>query len=152
MADPEQMEVEELLGEVRPLQERYGRGDPWRVLVICLLLNQTDGRVVARQLPAFFERFPVAPALAAAGSDAVAALLEPLGMHHRRGRLLVQLSRAYVREGWEDPLELPGVGSYAREAWRLFVEEDPEFQPQDPVLRAVATRMRKGLRPEGEPW
>lgn len=150
MPDRGQLEIAGLLDEVHPLQEEYGAGDPWRVLVICLLLNQTDGRMVARELPGFFRRFPDPHALAGAGEGTVRLMLEHLGLY-RRARLLVDLSRAYLAGGWEDPTDLPGVGDYAADAWRLFVDEDPWFDPQDKVLRAVAARMRAGSVSDAPP-
>lgn len=141
-----QIEIPELLEAVHPLQERWAKGDPWRVLAICLLLNRTDGRVVARHIEGIFRRWPDAGRMAAARPATLEEALRPLGLHRRRARLLRRMSAAYEAGGWTDPGELPGVGTYAREAWRIFVEGDPDFDPSDRALRQAAARDRRHNR------
>lgn len=117
---------------VATLQERT-RGDPWRCLVVCVLLNRTRGSVAEPYLWELFRRWPNASNLAVADEDEVADLLRPLGLQRRRASILVRLSRGYVAG---DPVEsLPGVGRYALDSWALFVEERRDVEPDDRVLR-----------------
>jgi len=102
-------------------------GDPWRVLVACVLLNRTDGPKVKGVVGALFGAYPGAEAMAeasAAPGGRLCALLQPLGMHLKRARTLVAMSAAYldVPGGWDgdDPKQLPGCGKYAADAFTIF--------------------------------
>lgn len=115
------------------LQERT-RGDPWRCLVSCVLLNLTKGVDAEPVLWEILRRWPDAPSLAAADRAEVEALLRPLGLQRRRSASLLRLSAEYAAGEWSDPIELHGVGRYARESWALFVELVRVERPSDKVL------------------
>lgn len=103
--------------------------DPWRVLVACVLLNRTDGPKVRGAIGELFSAFPTAEAMAEASADpggVLCGILQPLGMHLRRARNLVAMSRSYldVPGGWDgdDPKQLPGCGKYAADAFAIFCQ------------------------------
>jgi hypothetical protein len=105
----------------------------WRVLVACVLCNQTPGE----------RADDPATALCWAGPEAVARMTEArlarklrfLGLQRQRARILIALSRAWL-EGGRDVLALPGCGPYAADAYLIFVEGRRDLAPDDHVLAA----------------
>ena len=65
--------------------------------------------------------------------------------HVKRTSTLLRLSTAFSSGGWSDPVELPGVGPYARDAWAIFVEGGTDVAPKDGHLcRYVEWRRSSG--------
>lgn len=136
---------------------------PWRLLIACALLNKTGRMLVDRTLPAFFQKWPVPEVLATNGdkSTELENMLEPLGFHRRRSRMLVRFSQEYLdamaREG--NPLlmtsvkKLHGVGRYAADAYCIFVRRETlSVRPADIYLdwftEFQACKDRKSLDPD----
>lgn len=99
-----------------------GAFHPWQVLVIEILLQQTQAPRVAAFIPAFFDRYPTLSRLRACGESAIAEALRPLGLHRRRAARLCALAVRLEELGGRVPrhraeLEaLPGVGEYVASA------------------------------------
>ncbi len=99
-----------------------GAYQPWQVLVIEILLQQTQAARVAEFLPGFFHRYPTLPSMRVAGEAALADALHPLGLHRRRAARLCALAASLdklgdrVPRGREELEALPGVGQYVASA------------------------------------
>jgi endonuclease III len=135
------------------LQERV-RGDPWRVLLVCALLNRTQGVQAEPALWVILSRWPTADALADADVEQLEAVIRPLGLWRRRARTLKCMSADYYDKGGyetvHDPRTIPGCGQYAADAWSLFVEGRalPPGEVGDVELRRYAEwRARPGSWP-----
>jgi A/G-specific adenine glycosylase len=97
-------------------------GDPYRVWVSEIMLQQTRVAAVLEHYARWMERFPNVQTLAAARAQTVLALWSGLGYYHR-ARRLHQAARVIVRErngqlpttaeAWR---ELPGIGRYTAAA------------------------------------
>jgi len=110
------------------------RGQPWRLLVACVMLNMTSIKQVRPVIEQFFLMFPTAQDAAVADQTTLAELLQPLGLHNRRAKSLIALSRAF--DGcWHDVVELPGVGRYAADSYRIFVQGLIDVEPSDKKLQ-----------------
>ena len=91
--------------------------DAWQLLVSVRLSAQcTDARVniVTKDL---FAKYPTLEALAAAGPDAIEAIIKPCGLGKSKARDLAGMANMLLREyggkvpqAMEDLLRLPGVG------------------------------------------
>lgn len=92
----------------------------WKVLVVCMMLNQTSARQVWPIVPGFFTRFPDPGSLAVSDQDEVIRFVRTLGFHNRRSRMLIGMSQAYLSWDGNDVLDLPGVGRYAGDSWHIF--------------------------------
>jgi endonuclease III len=121
----------------------------WRMLVGCILLNQTGRKQVDRVWPDLFRSWPDAPAWCAGAArqpDEQLALLRPLGFGKRRHRTITDMSQAWMTRGlgWS-VTDLPGCGAYAQASWDIFVNQlrPPDIdEPEDKELRAFLQRER----------
>ncbi|KAL3641469.1 hypothetical protein CASFOL_016437 [Castilleja foliolosa] len=94
--------------------------DPWRVLVICMLLNQTTGRQVGRVLSNFFQLCPNANAALEVATEEIEEVIRTLGLHKKRALGIQRFSQEYLNESWSHVTELSGVGKYAADAYAIF--------------------------------
>ena len=99
----------------------------WQVLVCEVLLVRTSARTVANVAPRLLRRYPDPISLAAADTAEVAALIEPLGLQHKRATNLIAVAECLVvrhsgsvPEDHEALVSLPGVGRYVASAVRCF--------------------------------
>jgi methyl-CpG-binding domain protein 4 len=123
------------------LQEIY-RSDPWKIMVCCMFLNQTNRKQVDGIRDEFFLKYPDATHLSNAIESELVEILRPLGFYNKRAKSLIRFSREWLGE-WEDPIELHGIGQYARDSWTLFVENKMVDDPSDHVLKDYV-KWRKG--------
>lgn len=118
-------------------QSHYG----WKTLVACILMNRATGDQARPVLKELLDRWPSPNELSRADESEVLEVVRSLGFQTARSRNLVQMSDRFLRRV---PLkDLPGIGPYALESWRIFVEDDLNFVPQDEKLR----RYVEGKRP-----
>ncbi|XP_038974643.1 uncharacterized protein LOC120105929 [Phoenix dactylifera] len=116
------------------LQERHCF-DPWRVLVICILLNVTTGDQVRKVLPGFFLLFPDAKSVNKKLKEQIADKLRSLGLQWKRAQLIIDLSERYLEGDWTHVTQLPGIGKYAADAYAIFAAGKLEqVKPQDHKL------------------
>jgi len=116
------------------LQERFWP-DEWKMLVVCLLLNQTARKQVEPMIATFFQLFPNPEAVVEAAEEDLRVILKPLGLVNRRVRTLKTFSEEFVTKRWGNVIELYGCGKYADDAHRIFIKG--EWQDVDPVDHAL---------------
>ncbi|XP_042021435.1 methyl-CpG-binding domain protein 4-like protein [Salvia splendens] len=118
--------------------------DPWRVLVICMLLNLTTGVQARRVLPDLFQICPDAKTAMTANVDYVADLIHSLGLQKKRAVMIQRLSAQYVTESWTHVTQLIGVGKYAADAYAIFCNGKWErVKPVDHMLVKYWEFLRK---------
>ncbi|OEL17605.1 Methyl-CpG-binding domain protein 4-like protein, partial [Dichanthelium oligosanthes] len=116
------------------LQERYA-DDPWKVIVICMLLNLTQGKQVRKIVEGFFELYPDAQTACTADPEMMAKYLEPLGLQNVKTERIQKFSKAYVGDKWTHITQLCGVGKYAADAYAIFCAgRATEVVPKDHKL------------------
>ncbi|KAK9723476.1 hypothetical protein RND81_05G001200 [Saponaria officinalis] len=101
------------------LQEDHAH-DPWRVLVICMLLNITTGPQVKKVLSLFFRRWPNAEAAASANEIEISVVIASLGLHWKRSAMIRRFSSEYLSDDWTHVTQLHGIGKYAADAYAIF--------------------------------
>jgi endonuclease III len=69
-----------------------------------------------------------------ADEDELSELLKPLGLYRRRAKTLIKFSWMWVN-GFNDVLELHGVGQYAKDSWEIFQMKNVQIKPTDKVLQ-----------------
>lgn len=109
--------------------------DEWKILVACILLNQTTRKQLNKVVWPFFERWPTPQALLESPAEEIGLMLKPLGFWRRRPLTLQKFSREYLSNSWKEPKELHGVGKYANDAWHIFIKGDWQaVEPNDHAL------------------
>jgi methyl-CpG-binding domain protein 4 len=132
------------------IQERY-YPDQWKVLVCCLLLNRCRGETVRGVVDKLFNKFPDAVEMTRANVGELTEILRPLGFQNQRAKRLVEFSKAFM-SGWKDVRELPGVGDYAADCYRIFfLEELGDEPPDDHALVDYWVAAKAGMWP-AEGW
>ena len=106
--------------------------EPWQVLVVEILLQQTRAERIAEFVPAFLADFSSLHALAATDEPMLAQRLAPLGLQNRRAGRLVALAGVLLARDGRVPnskpelQSLPGVGPYVAAAYLSTVLQEPE--------------------------
>ncbi|PQM35587.1 glutamic acid-rich protein isoform X1 [Prunus yedoensis var. nudiflora] len=109
--------------------------DPWRVLVICMLLNQTTGLQARRVISDLFTLCPNAKAATEAATEDIEKVIKSLGLQKKRAVMIQRLSREYLEESWSYVTDLHGVGKYAADAYAIFCTGKWErVKPTDHML------------------
>ena len=116
------------------LQEDYWP-DQWKILVCCLLLNQTSRKQVDPMIGDFFKKYPTPRSIIDADNGSLIQVLRPLGMYNRRVNTLKKFSKGYLEGKWTTASDLYGCGKYADDAWRIFCKGDwRDVKPNDHAL------------------
>lgn len=104
------------------LAQEFLKDKPWQLLATCILLNQTDGkRQVKPMLADFFERWPDEETFLRALESDVKKMIRPLGFQNIRFTRLRNMSTDWHR-GKRPPEKIFGVGKYALDSYKLFVQ------------------------------
>ena len=115
------------------IQEEF-RDQPWKLLVCCMCLNMTSIVQVRPIITQLFATYPTPAAMAAADQPTLASMVRSLGLYNRRSRAIIALSHAFTR-GWSDVMDLPGIGKYAADSYRIFVDGKIDVEPSDAKLK-----------------
>lgn len=120
------------------------RENPWQMLVICQMLNQTSWKQVDQVSPIFFDLWPNPEKLIQSTEAEIAEIIRPLGFYNRRAKSLVKFSKGWLEIGAQSkrPDEIPieeisslcGIGKYALDSWKIFQLSDLSVEPTDKVL------------------
>ncbi|CAN0001000.1 unnamed protein product [Ectocarpus sp. 12 AP-2014] len=125
--------------------------DPWKLLIGCIMLNQTTRSQMDPVLVRFLEKFPTADVAAAASVDEMTRVVAPLGLQERRPIAIIRFSQEYLSKAWTNVKELYWVGKYAADAHKIFIERKwREVQPDDHALNWWVEWMR-GTQQAEEP-
>ncbi len=107
----------------------------WRILVSCLLLNQTTRKQVDKVIHKLFHEYPGPCSMAIAKDEKLASIVKQLGLVNRRVKTLKKFSHEYMTKKWSTPIELYGCGKYADDTWRIFCKGQwKDVEPKDHAL------------------
>ena len=70
--------------------------DPWKMLVGCIMLNQTNNKQVRRVIYDFFETYPNPQSITEDSIPDITERLRPLGFYNRRARSILKFSQEYI--------------------------------------------------------
>ena len=94
--------------------------DTWKILVACILHNQTARKQVDLVYPELFNKYPSSEVMALADPAELAELLRPLGLYNRRSKSLIRFSKEFESADWSMPSELYACGEYADDCYSVF--------------------------------
>lgn len=124
------------------IQENYihDKHAEWKMLVCCILLNQTQRTQVDQVIWKLFIEWPTPQEMSEADPLKLEMIITPLGFYKKRTHYLIGMSREYVEckalektkaaklRGFEfDPRMLPGCGEYAFHSWMIFTKHVDTF-------------------------
>ena len=128
------------------LQEIY-IDDPWKIMVCCILLNQTTRKQVDKVREELFEKWSTPEIMASADIEELREVIRPLGFYNKRSKTLVRFSKEWNDTVLiEDPSKLHGIGQYAKDSWTIFVEHGEVKNPSDHVLKDYVKWQEQNLR------
>lgn len=123
-------------------QEEY-RDDPWKMLMVCFMLNQTSHKQVDQVRHSFFDRFPNPESLAVANESEIAQMIRPLGFYNRRAKSWKEFCLQWIdavrkfgstKIPVEELEKMKGVGRYALDSWKVFQLYEYDIEVDDHVL------------------
>ena len=118
--------------------------DEWKILISCVMLNQTTRKQVDKVIWQFFDKWPCPDVFLKSKFSEVSDLLKPLGFYNRRPKAMRRFTEEYINHEWEEPIELHGIGKYANDAWKIFCVGDWRVvEPQDHALNKYHTWLGK---------
>ncbi|KAF8405636.1 hypothetical protein HHK36_007712 [Tetracentron sinense] len=116
------------------LQEEHVH-DPWRVLLICMLLNRTSGLQAGRVISELFSLCPNAKTATQVATEEIEKVIQTLGLQKKRAIMIQRFSWEYLEESWTHVTQLHGVGKYAADAYAIFCTGKWErVRPTDHML------------------
>lgn len=124
----------------RLIQEDY-REDPWKMVVCCILLNQTTNTQVRRVLNDLFSLIPNPEKASIEDPERISKIIRCTGFQNVKAKRIVNLSKKWV-SGFADPSELPGVGKYAHDSWKIFILGDLCLSVEDKKLKEYIANNR----------
>lgn len=145
-------------------QEMY-RDNPFQMLMVCMMLNQTNYKQVDKVRDAFFEAYPTPEAVLIAKEEDIAELIRPLGFYNKRAKAWktfctgwIALRSCYDNDRdieWQKLAQLHGIGKYATDSWRVFQNYEYDIEVEDHVLVKYvewAREEKERLLREASPW
>ncbi|XP_042870901.1 neurofilament heavy polypeptide-like isoform X3 [Penaeus japonicus] len=111
--------------------------DPWKLLIGTIFLNRTTGEEALGKnvLWDFLERWPTPEDAVKASWEEIAELIQCLGLHEKRAKMIIRFSEEYLTKDWVYPKELHGIGKYGNDSYRIFcVNEWRKVRPSDHML------------------
>ena len=144
-------------------QEQY-RDDPFKMMIVCFMLNQTSHKQVDQIRQKFFDRFPNPESLIAASEAEIAQEIKILGFYNRRAKAWKEFSLQWISlvekyGGTDIPIfelqKMRGVGRYALDSWKVFQLYDYDIEVDDHVLNWYvdwARAEKERLIRESLPW
>ena len=122
----------------RLIQEYY-LGENWKMVVCCILLNQTTNQQVRKILPRLFELIPGPDSVLAIDPELIQSTIKSTGFSKIKTERIVAMSKKWL-EGFSDVKELPGVGRYASDSWEIFVNNNYSLEVTDKKLKMYLER------------
>lgn len=107
---------------------------PWRMLLVCMMLNMTSWKQVDQVRHTFFELWPDPESFLKSDDDVVKELIRPLGFYNKRCKQWKRFTYEWLYADWNSPKELHGVGKYAMDSWQIFQNANIDIPVEDKAL------------------
>ena len=108
--------------------------DPWKMLIGCIMLNQTSNKNVRQVIYSFFDRWPTPQSVIDANPTDICYHIRPLGFYNRRTATIQRFSREYIEKSFNRASELHGIGKYADDSYEIFIKGNLNVDPTDKIL------------------
>ena len=108
--------------------------DPWKMLIGCIMLNQTGNKNVRQVIYSFFDRWPTPQSVINADPDSIRDHIRSLGFYNRRTTTIIRFSHEYIDKRFNNACELYGIGKYANDSYEIFIKGNLNVEPTDKIL------------------
>ena len=115
------------------IQEEY-LDNPWRMMVCCICLNQTNNKQVRPILDILFSIVPDPASAISCEKERISECLKSTGFQNIKADRIKKMSQKWI-EGFENPSELPGIGKYGQDSWDIFINGNLRRETSDKKLR-----------------
>lgn len=122
------------------IQEGY-LDNPWRMMVCCICLNQTNNKQVRHILDILFTIIPDPYSAISCPKEQISECLKSTGFQNVKADRIKKMSQKWI-SGFDDPLELPGIGKYGQDSWDIFINGNLERETSDKKLAAYLSFFR----------
>lgn len=117
----------------RLIQEDYP-GDGWKMIVCCILLNQTTNQQVRKILNDLFSLIQSPEVCSTLDPSLISPIIRSTGFSNVKAKRIVEMSKRWI-SGFSDPRDLPGVGAYAYDSWKIFILGERDISVSDKKLK-----------------
>jgi methyl-CpG-binding domain protein 4 len=108
--------------------------DPWKMLIGCIMLNQTSNKNVRQVIYSFFDKWPTPQSVIEADPVEIREHIRPLGFYNLRTTRIQRFSQEYITKSFSNASELYGIGKYADDSYEIFIKGNLNVQPTDKIL------------------
>ena len=115
------------------IQEEY-LDNPWRMMVCCICLNQTNNKQVRPILDILFSIVPDPASAISCEKERISECLKSTGFQNVKADRIKKMSQKWI-DGFNDPSELPGIGKYGQDSWDIFINGNLRRETADKKLR-----------------
>jgi len=115
------------------IQEEY-LDNPWRMMVCCICLNQTNNKQVRPILDILFSIIPDPNSAVLCQKERISECLKSTGFQNVKADRIKKMSQRWI-EGFVNPSELPGIGKYGQDSWDIFINGNLGRETSDKKLR-----------------
>jgi endonuclease III len=122
------------------IQEDY-LDNPWKMLVCCILLNQTNNKQVRPILESVFGLIPDPNSAVGCDQESLASIIKTTGFQNVKASRIKKLSEKWIG-GFDRVEDLPGIGKYGKESWDIFVNGNLDIDPTDKKLNKYLQDIR----------
>jgi len=116
------------------IQEEY-LNDPWKMMVCCILLNQTNNKQVRPILSSLFDLIPNPESAIRCNQESLAAVIKTTGFQNVKASRIIKFSQKWI-DGFTDIGDLPGIGQYGKDSWEIFINRNLTISTKDKKLLA----------------
>jgi methyl-CpG-binding domain protein 4 len=115
------------------IQQEF-RHDPFKMLIGCIMLNQTSNKNVRQVIYTFFDRWPTPQSIINANVQDIIEHIRPLGFYNMRARRIQRFAHEYITKPFKSACELHGIGKYANDSYEIFINGNLNVNPTDKIL------------------
>lgn len=123
------------------IQEEY-LDNPWRMMVCCICLNQTNNKQVRPILDILFSIVPDPASAISCEKERISECLKSTGFQNIKADRIKKMSQKWI-EGFRNPSELPGIGKYGQDSWDIFINRNLGRETADKKLIAYLSFFRR---------
>jgi methyl-CpG-binding domain protein 4 len=94
--------------------------DPWKMLIGCIMLNQTGNKNVRKVIYSFFDKWPSPQSVLKADENEIREHIRTLGFCNVRTQRIIRFSHEYINKKFSKANELYGIGKYADDSYEIL--------------------------------